>query len=150
MTKATRPELTALEAYDAWHSRLDVDIGADSPWHQLISRRLRPERDLAGRQVLEIACGRGGFACWLARHPLHPHEVTAADFSPLAVAKARKSAADRDVGGIAWQVADIQDLALFEGRFDTVFSCETIEHVPDPPRAVRELARRSNLVGGCS
>jgi 2-polyprenyl-3-methyl-5-hydroxy-6-metoxy-1,4-benzoquinol methylase len=25
--------------------------------------------------------------------------------------------------------------------FDTVFSCETIEHVPDPKRAVHELAR---------
>ena len=32
-------------------------------------------------------------------------------------------------------------LPFGDGTFDTVISCETIEHVPDPYRAVRELAR---------
>ncbi|HUR56027.1 MAG TPA: methyltransferase domain-containing protein, partial [Gemmataceae bacterium] len=39
-------------------------------------------------------------------------------------------------------VADIQKMEQFvDASFDTVFSCETIEHVPDPPLAVRQLAR---------
>jgi 2-polyprenyl-3-methyl-5-hydroxy-6-metoxy-1,4-benzoquinol methylase len=106
----------------------------------MIKSRLDPSRDLAARRVLEIGCGRGGFACWLARHPGRP-EVVAADFSPGAVAKAQQFASKIGVDGIQWEVADIQKLDQFEEEFDTVISCETIEHVPDPPLAVRQLAR---------
>jgi SAM-dependent methyltransferase len=38
-------------------------------------------------------------------------------------------------------VADIQRLDGFGEEFHTIFSCETVEHVPDPPAAVCQLAR---------
>ena len=131
----------AREAYDRWHAKLDVDAASDAPWHRMIKARLVPERDLSGRRVLEIGCGRGGFACWLARHPSPPREVVAADFSPAAIAKAEQYAAAQGVRGVRWEVADIQKLEQFGEEFDTVISCETVEHVPDPPLAVRQLAR---------
>jgi 2-polyprenyl-3-methyl-5-hydroxy-6-metoxy-1,4-benzoquinol methylase len=134
-------EARSLEAYDAWHAGHAVDTEADAPWHRLIRRHLDPDRDLRGRRVLEIGCGRGGFACWLASHPATPAEVVAADFSPVAVAKGRQYAAGRGLTAVRWETADIQQLAQFGAEFDTVFSCETIEHVPDPPLAVRQLAR---------
>jgi SAM-dependent methyltransferase len=120
---------------------MDVDAEADAPWHRMLRARLSPERDLAGRRVLEIGCGRGGFSAWLARRTPPPAELVAADFSPVAVARAERFAAVNGIRGVRWVVADIQDLAGFESEFDTVISCETIEHVPDPPRAVRELGR---------
>ena len=40
-----------------------------------------------------------------------------------------------------WETGDIQAIAHPAASFDTVFSCETIEHVPDPRQAIRELAR---------
>ena len=129
------------DAYDAWHTRHEVDAEADAPWHRMIKARLDPARDLMGRRVLEIGCGRGEFACWLARHPARPSEVVAADFSPAAVAKAESYAADHQVPRVRWEVADIQKLDQFGPEFDTVISCETIEHVPDPPLAVHHLAR---------
>lgn len=131
----------ARDAYDAWHARREVDAEADSPWHRMINARLDSDRDLTGRRVLEIGCGRGGFACWLARHPAGPAEVVAADFSSSAVAKAAKFAIGLGITQVTWKVADIQDLSQFEPEFDTVFSCETIEHVPAPALAVRQLAR---------
>lgn len=36
---------------------------------------------------------------------------------------------------------DIQAIAHENESFDTVISCETIEHVPNPQQAVRELSR---------
>jgi 2-polyprenyl-3-methyl-5-hydroxy-6-metoxy-1,4-benzoquinol methylase len=138
MAPGTQPTAAA---YDAWHAQHDVDAEADAPWHRMVRARLDPARDLTGRRILEIGCGRGGFACWLARHPAAPAEVVAADFSPAAVAKAERFAAGRGITGVRWAVADIQQLDRFGPEFDTVFSCETIEHVPDSPRAVRELAR---------
>jgi 2-polyprenyl-3-methyl-5-hydroxy-6-metoxy-1,4-benzoquinol methylase len=131
----------ARRQYDAWHARHAVDAESDAPWHRLVKVHLDPARDLRGKTVLEIGCGRGGFACWLARHPEEPRSVTAADFSPAAVAKAREYAAGIGLSAIQWVIGDIQSIAHADARFDTVFSCETIEHVPDPDRAVRELAR---------
>ena len=129
-------------AYEAWHARLEVDDETATPWHRLVKAHLDPARDLAGKRVLEIACGRGGFACWLAARERHaPAEVVAADFAYTAVAKGEEFAAPRGLTNISWEVADIQELKHADASFDTVVSCETIEHVPDPRRALRELAR---------
>lgn len=133
---------SARARYDAWHARHPVDADADAPWHRMIRRALDPARDLLGRRVLDIGCGRGGFACWLGRHPATPAEVVGCDFSPVAVEMAAAFAFARGAANVRFESADIQRLDQFDaGTFDTVFSCETIEHVPDPPLAVRQLAR---------
>lgn len=129
------------QAYEAWHDRLDVDEQADSPWHRLVRQHLQPASDLAGARLLEIGCGRGGFSCWLARQPQRPSEIVAADFSETAIQKGREYAERTGIPGIRWESANIQNLPFAEDSFDTVVSCETIEHVLDPARAVRELAR---------
>jgi len=142
VTRLATPLETSRARYDQWHAIHPVDADADAPWHRLIRARLRPERDLAGRRVLDIGCGRGGFASWLARHPAAPSEVVGCDFSAVAVEKAGDFAREAGLTNARFEVGDIQALAQFaDGTFDTVFSCETIEHVPDPPLAVRELAR---------
>jgi 2-polyprenyl-3-methyl-5-hydroxy-6-metoxy-1,4-benzoquinol methylase len=128
-------------AYDQWHAQLEADEDASSPWHELIRQRLDPARDLAGKRALEIGCGRGGFACWLAGLPNGPSEVVGMDFSPKALEKARAAAERRGLGRVVWREGDIQNIDAPEASFDTVFSCETIEHVPDPRRALAELRR---------
>jgi len=115
--------------------------GSDSPWHLLAKRHLQPARDLADKKVLEIGCGRGGFTCWLAGLPSVPAEIVACDFSATALVKAAAMAAALGLERIHWQWADIQNIPFADHSFDTVVSCETIEHVPDPGRAVQELAR---------
>jgi 2-polyprenyl-3-methyl-5-hydroxy-6-metoxy-1,4-benzoquinol methylase len=131
---------TLQEAYESWHARYQVD-GANTPWHELVKAHLAPARDLAGKRVLEIGCGRGGFACWLASQTQVPAEVIAIDFSITAVKMGETFAAQQGLSRITWQVGDIQAIAHDDESFDTVISCETIEHVPDPRCALRELAR---------
>jgi SAM-dependent methyltransferase len=120
---------------------LPVDAEADAPWHRLIKRHVDPTRDLTEKWVLEIGCGRGGLACWLGTQPYRPAQVVAVDLAASAIRKAQAHAAQRGASAIAWAVGDIQALAYRDGAFDTVISCETVEHVPDPRRAVHELAR---------
>jgi ubiquinone/menaquinone biosynthesis C-methylase UbiE len=127
-------------AYDRWHEGLSVDAEADSPWHGLVRAHLQPS-DLAVGRALEIGCGRGGFACWLARQSPRPACLVAADFSSSAVAMGRDFASRRGLQGVEWMQASIQALPFASASFETVISMETIEHVPDPPCAVRELAR---------
>lgn len=129
------------DAYEAWHDGLDVDAAADAPWHRLVRAHLEVARDHAGRRILEIAAGRGGFAAWLATAAPEPALVVAADFARSAVLKGADHARRRAVVRLRWQVADAERLPHPDGAFDTVISCETIEHVPDPVRAVREFAR---------
>jgi len=128
-------------AYDEWHNRLAVDQLADAPWHRLVKEHLSVAGDLAGKRVIEIGCGRGGFACWLASQQPHPGELVAADFSPAAVRKGKLFSAERGLTRIRWEVMDIEAIAHENESFDTVISCETIEHVPNPQKAVRELSR---------
>jgi 2-polyprenyl-3-methyl-5-hydroxy-6-metoxy-1,4-benzoquinol methylase len=137
----TRRDTDARTAYEAWHDKLGVDGESQTPWHQLLRLHLDPARDLAGKRVLEIGCGRGDFTCWLARQDPRPAEIVAADFAEKAVRKGRAFAAERGLKDITWEIGDIQSIAHPDGCFDTVISCETIEHVPRPRQALRELAR---------
>jgi ubiquinone/menaquinone biosynthesis C-methylase UbiE len=107
----------------------------------LVQGVLRPDRDLDGCRVLEIACGRGEFADWCSRHS-RPSLFVAADFSMSAVrlARARIMTSARR-SPIQVLQADAQAIALPSSSMDTAICCETIEHVPDPRAALRELAR---------
>lgn len=128
------------DPWDVWHSTLGADAEASDPWYELVKQNLRVE-DVSGRRVLEIGCGRGGFACWLAARGAPPAEVVGADYSAVALEKGRATASAMGLGSITWRQADIQEIDEADGAFDTVVSCETIEHVPRPDVAVRELAR---------
>ncbi len=134
-------DCTAKKAYETWHDHLAVDQLADTPWHKMVKKYLSAPSDLAGKRVLEIGCGRGGFACWLATQDPAPKRIVAADFSNTAVQKGRLFAARTELLSIDWEVMDIQAIAHDDNSFDTIISCETIEHVPSPRRAVQELSR---------
>jgi len=127
-------------AYDTWHARI---YGADpehedasSPWYRLVREQIR---DVTGLHILEVACGRGGFARELARCGAH---VTGCDFSvaALRVGKAKLQAFS-DGASCAFVQGDAQVLPFADESFDIVVCCETIEHVPDVKSAVRELWR---------
>jgi 2-polyprenyl-3-methyl-5-hydroxy-6-metoxy-1,4-benzoquinol methylase len=125
-------------AYDKWHHALGADSGSlDAPWHRLVAEHLGELP--SGANVLEIACGRGAFAAYLATRGAS--QVVAADFSPVAVEFTRRMAKERHLEQVEGAVEDIQDLSYDSSSFDVVVSCETVEHVPDPARAVTELAR---------
>ncbi|PZS10132.1 MAG: hypothetical protein DLM70_00850 [Chloroflexi bacterium] len=119
-------------SYDRWHNQFGTDDGDDPPWHQLVKRHLD---NVLGAAVLEIGCGRGGFARWLEGK--QPSSFVAADLSRSALEKARSITHQR----VTYELADIQQLPHPDASFDLVISCETIEHVPDPRQAVSELAR---------
>ncbi len=132
---------SARHQYEEWHGHYAVDRDADTPWHRLVLAHLDADRDICGKQVMEMACGRGGFAVRLMRTGARPPHLVAADFSSAAVAKGKAFAQECALGAIRWEVADAQALCHPDASFDTVISCETIEHLPRPAAAVTEFAR---------
>lgn len=127
--------------YDQWHIKvLEADpdhADESSPWYKLVLEYLEP---VDGKRILEVACGRGGFSRLLATKGAI---VCGADFSESAIQIAKDklaripALADR----VTYQQADAQKLPFDDAAFDIVVSCETIEHVPDPQAAVREMSR---------
>jgi SAM-dependent methyltransferase len=125
--------------YEAWHLEHDVDRAVDTPWHRLLLRHIDVPRDIENRRVMEIACGRGGLARLLAGGARRPRRFVAADFSRAAVEKGRAFGAG--IRCLTWSVTDLQAVAFRDASFDTVVSCESLEHVERPLAALQELYR---------
>jgi ubiquinone/menaquinone biosynthesis C-methylase UbiE len=126
-------------SYDTWHARQaqgeSIKKSFD-PWHQTVARRLP---DLNAKNVLEVGCGRGDFAIWLAqKFPMAA--ITAVDFSNKAIEIATARSKEMNAG-VSFQVEDAENLRLSDRAFDQVISCECMEHVPHPAKMAREIWR---------
>jgi len=120
-------------AYDRWYSGHRTGTG---PWYRLVMASLGGGKLLAGARVLEIGCGSGDFAAWLAEGGADA--VTGQDLSSVAIADANGRF---QLDNLTFAVGDIENIAYPAESFDLVVSCETIEHVLSPPKAISELAR---------
>ena len=91
---------------------------------------------VAGKRVLDIACGEGYGSALLARDAQH---VTGVDVSEAAVAHAR--AAYAAVGNAAFLQGSCEAIPLADASVDVVVSFETLEHIAAQEAFVDEIAR---------
>lgn len=84
------------------------------------------------RRVLEVGCGWGELAEWVARDT--GAEVVATDLSPRMVDLARER-------GVHALVADVQALPFADAEFDLAIAAWMLYHVPDLARGLDEIAR---------
>ena len=89
---------------------------------------------LAPESVLDAGCGEGEAIARLAE--LLPERVAAVDLEPSCVAQVRERHPS-----VSASTGSVTDLRFEDDSFDLVLCLEVIEHVDDPARAVRELAR---------
>ncbi|MGZ4713298.1 MAG: class I SAM-dependent methyltransferase [Acidimicrobiia bacterium] len=127
-----------------WDRRYDR---AEYVWH------VEPNRFLPGLvaglpvgRALDLACGEGRNAVWLAQQGW---TVTAVDFSRVGIAKGERLATESGVT-VDWQIGDVTTWDAPVGAFDLV----VLFYVQLPPagraamldRAIRALTRRGRLV----
>jgi SAM-dependent methyltransferase len=124
--------------YNEWHGRNQLDNHVDSPWYEFVNRCLQPEM-MDDKVVLEIGCGRGGFSISLTQKFPSVLKLFACDYSETALSIGEASTTKS--GRLTWQKEDIQALSFPDDHFHTVISCETIEHVPRPMKALEEIYR---------
>lgn len=92
----------------------------------------------AGQQVLEIGGGPGGL--WQENQARLPAaRVVVSDFSLGMVAEARAVLAS--LPSFSFVNLDAQALPMTAEKFDAVYAHHMLYHVPDIPRAAREMAR---------
>ena len=99
---------------DDWNARYS---GAELLWKADPNRFLVEEiADLQPGSALDVACGEGRNAVWLAGRGW---QVTGVDFSDVALSKARRLADDRGVS-VEWVNADVAEWDPPAGAFDLV------------------------------
>ena len=124
----TRPVWADGEAYEAYVGR----------WSRPVATKFVRWLDLpAGRQWLDVGCGTGVLTATVLAEA-DPARVTGVDPSAGFVAHARARVADARA---AFEVADARALPLPDDAVDVVVSGLTLNFVPEPARAVAEIAR---------
>lgn len=126
---------------EEWDRRYDRD---DYVW------RVAPNQflpglvdDLAPGRALDLACGEGRNAVWLAQQGW---SVTGVDFSKVGIAKGERLAADSGVA-VDWVVADVTTVELPPTGFDLVIVFYV--QIPPPARAAMlQRAARALAPGG--
>jgi len=82
-------------------------------------------RRIPGARVLDVGCGEGRHAIVAAQMGF---QVTAMDFEPLALARARRFARNRKARGIAFRKASVFRMPFAEASFDVVLDCGCLHH----------------------
>jgi SAM-dependent methyltransferase len=100
--------------------------GFNPTWQRHVAAYALAAPELGRGPLLDLGCGVGH-----SYHLLAPRETVGVDVDPDALAGQER----RTV------VADMRALPFGNGSFPSVLSVQSLEHVPDPPRAVREVAR---------
>lgn len=100
--------------------------GFNPTWQRHVAAYVLCEPFLGPGRVLDLGCGVGH-----SYHRLAPRETVGVDLDPDALEGQRRDTV----------VADMRALPFDDGSFSSVVAVQSIEHVPDPERAVAEAAR---------
>jgi len=124
--------------WDARHAAA-APIESDAPNPVLVEEAER----LAPGRALDLGTGDGRNAVWLARRGW---QVTAVDFSPVALARARELA-EAAGANVDWRLADLVEFEPPPGAFDLV-TLFFVHLPPDERRAVHAAAAAAVAPGG--
>jgi SAM-dependent methyltransferase len=129
----------------------DVDRAKDASTHvgyldavsanEAVARWKQRSIDLLGPRpgdhILEIGCGNGDEARAFATRVAPGGQVTAIDISQRMLDEARRRGTD----GVTFVHMDAHELRLADESVDGCRAERTLQHVEDPARVVREMAR---------
>ena len=100
-------------------------------------RRVACAVDLRDKDVLEVGCGRGGGASFVARY-LGPRSVTGLDFSGRAIAFCRQQYRS---DGLSFRQGDAESLPFADNSFDAVLNVESSHCYNSMERFLNEVTR---------
>ena len=133
-----RASAAELAQFDAIAGRWWDPKGPMAPLHAMNPLRCGwiADRLPAPCRLLDVGCGAGLASEALARRG---HTVLGLDAAPQTLDAARRHAEGQDLA-LTYRLGTTGDLVREGQRFDAVTALEVIEHVPDQPGFLRDLA----------
>lgn len=92
------------------------------------------------RSVLDVGCGTGAELIAIAERLPPGGRAAGIDISEAMITEARRRASGLDLN-ISFDTGDAADLPYEDASFDACRAATVLQHVPDPGRVVREMAR---------
>jgi SAM-dependent methyltransferase len=114
-----------------------LGISSAHPGGFRATRRLLERLPSADMHILEVGCGTGRTACYLAKQG---YRVTALDQHPRMLEKARKRAAEEGLDGIEWVEGSVTALPFRSDTFDAVIA-ESVTLFAGLAPSIREYYR---------
>ncbi len=90
--------------------------------------------------ILDVGCGPGTITADFAALVPEGH-VVGLEHAPEVLDLARKTAAEREVKNVKFEVGDIHALEYPDNTFDVVHAHQVLQHISDPIQALREMRR---------
>ena len=104
---------------------------------QLYAHTLKQAGPVAGRDVLEVGCGRGGGSEWIARTQ-GVKSITGMDLASSAI---RLCQANHRASNLTYVQGDAEEIPFPEASFDVVLNVESCHHYPSLPTFFTEVER---------
>jgi SAM-dependent methyltransferase len=92
-----------------------------------------------GQRVLDVGCGSGNMACWIADQVGPSGSVLGIDNSAGQIEVAREQARSRGLANVEFQTADAYSPRLPENSFDLVYCRLVLMHLTQPADAMRSM-----------
>jgi len=122
----------------AYFDSLAATWDGQEPSEATMTARLSERADLlalrSGQVLLEVGCGTGKTTAWLAAR-VAPGRVTAIDFAPEMITRARAKGVDAD-----FVCRDVCRDDLGSGLYDVILCFHSFPHFRDQPAALRRFA----------
>jgi SAM-dependent methyltransferase len=92
-----------------------------------------------GQRVLDVGCGSGNMACWIAEQVGPNGSVLGIDNSASQIEVAREQARSRGLANVEFQTADAYSPRLPENSFDLVYCRLVLMHLTQPVDALQSM-----------
>lgn len=105
-----------------------------------LSKRIGEIADMKGKKVLDVACGRGAFACYYASK--FQTRVTGVDINPKMVESSIERSKKEAVEHLTdFRVADALSLPFPDNTFDAAINECAVGLTSDPQKCLKEMVR---------
>ena len=153
-----------MNSNDPWNSTDTIDAAvlgtmarrleeraADPRFERMTAEYLGAMNLTGNLRVLDLGCGTGVAARWIAARPGFTGNVLGIDLSPHLAETGRKLAQREGLGDkVEFAVGDSAELDLKDASFDAVVAHTLLSHVDDPVAVLVEAARltkQNGLIG---
>jgi ubiquinone/menaquinone biosynthesis C-methylase UbiE len=131
------------EAFHDWvfmnygYANLNETDGQNQNHSEALYAQVAGGVPLAGLNVLEVGCGRGGGAAYVSR-VFHPRSYTGVDFSPHLIRFCHKN---HSIEGLQFLNAEAADLPFHSDTFDAVINIESSHSYQNEEKFLRSVSR---------